>query len=1124
MQTNSYYDEIKKKFEKLSRREYFHDILLGIQITIIAVFQIFTAIAFFEMLGNFSSLIRTILFISFIIISLSLTSYFVLYPLFKSLFLRIDYYRTAGQVGSFFPFIKDDLLNAFQLVSAGSGNLYYSDQLSEAAFRRVYQKTASINFSDAVSYNRSKKLLKFTLGVIIITTILLVSIPGLNSASGRILNFNKEFIPPAKYTFEVYPGSISITKGDNLVLRARVIGPVPPEVNAAVKGIEQSEFEFKKTTPDSSGTYSIELSSLRNSFDYYFMAEDARSETYNIRVVDKPMIRNMEVTVTPPSYSGMTKTIQKDNGNVTGLIGSRVDFRLHSTKENLSSVEIVYEDSSRTPLKISGREAAGSVTIRKDISYQIILRDSENNLNENPVTYTIKALTDEFPVIEMVLPNKDVTLGEADRLPVTVKIHDDYGFSRLLLHYRLSASKYEKPNEKFSAIEIPINKKDKDSDVSYVWNLSPLHLATDDVVTYYLEVFDNDNISGPKSAKTGTFNLRVPSLDELFAQADKVHENSEKKLAETLQDARKLKENLEKLSQELKQDKRDITWQEKENIESALQKFNELESKVDEIKDDLAKMQNELQQNNLLSKETLEKYMELQELFKELGSEEMQKAMEKMQEMLKTLNRDQIQKAMEDMKFNEDQVQKSIERTMNLLKRVQIEQKMNEIMKRTEDLNEKLNKVNEDTKKSDLSDNRKKDELSEEQKNVTEDLKTLEEKMKELREKMSALKDMPNEMMEKLQQEFEKQQNADKSQMAEQQLSKGQKQQAQQNQQQLSQNMKNMQKQMEGMQSQMQMQNQRQVFNDMMKTLNNLLTLSKDQEALKDQSQSMEPNSSSFNANAKKQAAIQQNMDKVLSQLNDLSQKTFAISPEMGRALGKASMSMKQSMSALQNRNGSQAAKSQGEAMSSLNEAASMMKGSMENMMNPGGSGGGMMSLMQQLQQLSQQQMQLNNMTQQLNQGSLSMQQQAELQRLAAQQEAIRKSLEQLNEESKQAGQSKKIPANMDRVLEEMREVVTDMNTEKLNDNLIQKQERILSKLLDAQRSINERDFEKNRESNSGESIVRESPAELNLSSKKAKDKLRDELLKAVQEGYAKDYEDLIRRYYEALQKTGNKN
>jgi len=259
-----------------------------------------------------------------------------------------------------------------------------------------------------------------------------------------------------------------------------------------------------------------------------------------------------------------------------------------------------------------------------------------------------------------------------------------------------------------------------------------------------------------------------------------------------------------------------------------------------------------------------------------------------------------------------------------------------------------------------------------------------------------------------------------------------------------------------------------------------------------------------------------------MQQMSDLSQKTFAISPEMGKSLGDAKKQMDNSTQSMKSRNGMLASNQQGEAMKSLNEAAMMMKNSMESMMQ-GGSQGGMMSLMQQLQGMSGQQMNLNNLTQKLQQmmqgqGGMSPQQQLEMQRLSQQQQLIQKSLEQLNKEAKVSGQSSKLPADLDNILKRMQEVVTDMQGEKLNEELIQKQENILSKLLDAQRSLNERDYEKERESRSGENVVRNFPAELDLGSSKSLNKIRDELNKAVKEGYSRDYEELIRKYYEILQ------
>ena len=69
---------------------------------------------------------------------------------------------------------------------------------------------------------------------------------------------------------------------------------------------------------------------------------------------------------------------------------------------------------------------------------------------------------------------------------------------------------------------------------------------------------------------------------------------------------------------------------------------------------------------------------------------------------------------------------------------------------------------------------------------------------------------------------------------------------------------------------------------------------------------------------------------------------------------------------------------------------------------------------------------------------------------------------------------------------------------------------------------MNEHDYEKTRESRAGVDANRKSPAELNLQALQNKQAIQD-LLKSMQQGYTKDYEQLIRQYFEQLQKTGAK-
>jgi hypothetical protein len=262
---------------------------------------------------------------------------------------------------------------------------------------------------------------------------------------------------------------------------------------------------------------------------------------------------------------------------------------------------------------------------------------------------------------------------------------------------------------------------------------------------------------------------------------------------------------------------------------------------------------------------------------------------------------------------------------------------------------------------------------------------------------------------------------------------------------------------------------------------------------------------------------IARDLSNVTDRMAGLSQKTFAISPEMGKAIGDAMRSMGNSVEALDVRNGQAAGGHQGAAMASLNEAARMMQGSLSALAQGSeGMGMGMAGLMQRLGQMTGQQQAVNQGTRDLQ--GMSQQQAAEMARLAGEQGMVRKSLEQLAREAAASGALSRMLGDLQRLAQDMREVQTDLAQGNVNPETLRKQERILSRLLDSQRSMRERDFEQRRQAQAGRSIRREGPAALDPSTLEGRDRLRRDLLKALEEGYAREYEALIRKYFELLE------
>lgn len=1116
---NNSLEEILNRLHKVVELEKRREGLKRFFIALASISLFYFLIIALEALFSFGSTARKFIFFTALTASFVSFGIYVVLPFIKDLiyYKHPDYIKTAKIVGDYFPQIKDGLANAIQLVS--ENNPGYSAQLIESAFRNIFNKSKELNFNSSVDFSETKKMMKFGGIITAIVFIVILFAGGLNSAAYRLINYDKNFLPPPRFIFEINPGNVEVTKGDNVQIDIKVSGERISEIDFYTMREEQSEFEPHKIKIDSLGFFSFKSANVKSTFEYFASAYGVESERYKISVVNRPIISSLDLTVIPPAYSKLEKIIQRDNGNITALAGSKALIKLNSSRE-LSKAIIQFGDSTKHDFKLNDNTASIDFYVKKEDNYKIYIEDAQKISNINPITYFIKIIKDENPSIELISPplasGETIKLQSNSKVPVTAIIKDDFGFTKLNLNYKISSSKYRAAEENYTAIPMLIKNESKEDEVYFNWDLSPLVLAEGEAVSCFLEVFDNDIVSGPKAARTQMFSVVVPSLDEIFAGAENKQQESSKELAEALAEAEKLKLEMQKIGDDLKKNNRELSWQEKERIEKAAEKFKDLMKKTDDASQKLSEMKNELEQNNLLSKETMEKYNGLQDLLDQLSSEEMKKAFERMQESLKNLLRDNAQMSFEDLKANEEFFRKSLERTVNLLKRIQIEQKIDELIKRTEDITDKLDELKDKTNKANLSDKQKQNELTKRQDDLSKNLDDLKDEMEKLSKKMEEMSDLPKDQLDKSIEEFSKQKNLELSEEAKNNLSQMQKSKALQNQEKLSENMKSMNKQFQDLQSAMQQMNQMKTFYDMMKVLDDLLTLSKNQEELKNETERLNSNSPELLKNSRKQNELQNGLSKVLQKLTDLSQKTFAISPEMGRALGNAYTQMQQSISAMQNQNTPLANQMQKQAMAHLNEAASLIKGGMDQMMM-GGQGGGMMSMMQQMQQLSQQQFDLNKLTQRLNQGQLSQEMAAQMQRLSQQQELIRKSLEQLNREARETGQSKKLASNLEKILQDMKEVVSNLQSEKIDDELIKQQEKILSRMLDAQRSINERDFEKDRKSETGNNINRISPPDLILSTEEGKNKLKDELMKAIREGYKKDYEDLIRKYFEAL-------
>ena len=1119
------YSDVIKKLHSYRQKQKAVSLWQGIIVFLILGSTASFLIITIESVFNFPPPYRLIIVILFGIFLFLAFAFLVFRPLYRLIFQKNtpDNFHLALTVGQQFPEISDRMANAIQLENLEPNiSKRFSPDLIKAAVLNLIDQVKDKDFNRTIRLDSLKKSTRLlAIGIVVLTVIWVTFNVQLQNSVIRLVHPSTVFQVGPVVNISIKPGNIKILKGESVAIKAVVSGDKVGTVTLSWRRAIGGDPEIRQLHSAVGDSFSYTLDSISDSIYYRVFCEFATSPEYKISVVELPMVRNLQVKLVYPNYSRMgTRLLEENVGDITALKGTGV-YLSAKTNHPVKSARLEFDNGIKRNLIINGKKLDGSFKIEKDVKYKFAIADSNDNTNKSPLEYRVAAIEDKNPIVSIPIPGEDVDIDEEMVLPLRIIAEDDYGFSKLRLGYKVNRGSIpgadtskifqytdlliEKPNE-------PLLQK------SIKWNISNFELLPEDVVVYFAQVFDNDNVSGPKSARSKIYRIRFPSIYEIYQEVAQTHEETFESMQSVYERTKELHERFETLMQEMKKDP-ELKWEERKEIEEAMDTQKMMQEELEELNQQLENMIDKMEKNDLVSMETLEKYQQLQELFQEIKSPELEQAMQKLQEAMQNIDPEELKKAAEKFNFSQEDVLKSIERTISLLKQLQVEQMMDEAIKKAEDLLDRQQKVNESNEKGDLSP----EQLAQKEQLIQNDAEELREHLNNLQEKLKDIPELPQEGVKQASSLMDSTQLTQQMGNMQQQMKQGQQKNAQQTGNQISGNLQQLSQKLQDAKSQMGMGMQQQIMQAMRKNTLDLLELSRRQENLMNETRPLNRNSPQISEMAEKQQDLESALSRIADDIYDLSQKTMAMKPQLGMALGKSQENMNRALQALEQRNSNAAARSQEQGMASLNEAAKQMQNTMQAMNQMSGSGGmGMQQFMQRMQQMAQQQQGINQQTLGLGMGGqMSLAQQAAMKRLAAQQRAMGKSLEQLQQEM--AGKSE-ILGSLDKIAQDMEDVAKDLHSQHVNQTTINRQQRILSRLLDAQRSVRRRDYSRKREAETGKTYLAKNPGRLPKDLGQHKNTLQEDLLRAQREGYSRDYLELIRLYFEALDKKENRD
>ena len=1013
------------------------------------------------------------------------------------------------------PQLENRLIASLQLYDTLKRNpLGYSTDMIEAIIQRADDISKHLNFKEVVNRRQLKKTLKVSCGLALLFLAFGLIFPSsLNLAFYAFSHPLTEIVVPEKFDLVVWPGDFEAVKYSDVEIKIKAEGEKPCLAKLCWRNLgaawNQEELKGKEEPKEGDFDFAYTFKEVKRSFDYYVQAEGIESQKYRVKVVDKPRVTGMKLTLDYPRYTRLQRVVLDENdGNIAAVKGTKVTIQATANKP-IRSAALVFQGSVEKDMKVEKNKATQQITVLKDDSYHLELSDSSGNKSQDPIEYQITVIPDEYPQVEIVEPGQDRDLTETMDLRLFVRAKDDFGFSSLKLVFQILSAGME---SKEKTQDIPIRKNHSaEMEVDYLWDLSGVGLVPSDVVKYRVEVYDNDNVSGPKKGVSRTYHARLPSIAEIVREIDKKHSDQIVDLEDLQKEEKKVQEKLEKLSRELLRETK-MDWGKQKEAEEILKEQQKLADRVKELADAVESSCSKLEENRLATLEMIEKMMELRKLIEELAPPELKEAMQKLQEALSELDPEKIREALKKMEFSLEEMIQRMERTIALLKRMQAEQKMDTAIKMLEDLEQKQEEINQKLREVEQD---KISELAEQEMPIQQKTDFLEQNLEQLGDLMSELDLLPESDIEELKNLVQKSGIKDALTQMMEKLSQNDRAQSLKSGSSCSAKFSDMGQQMSNLRAKMQNRSLDDIIAGIKKAIFDLLYLSESQEKLLERTDRLAEEDFELRSLAGEQQTLETGAAQVAGDLEKLALKSYFMSPEIGQSISQSLAMMKETVKYLDERNKGAAQKFEIEALYGLNQTAKKL---MEAMENAGGScsGSGMEEFFSQLQGCCNKQKGINQKTlsfEDLGAG-LSLEEQAQLERLAAEQEAVRKSVEELGQEF---GERKEILGSLDKLGDEIAEVVKDLQGRDVTDQTIRAQEKILSRLLDAEKSLSKRDYSRERKAEVGEDIVRKGPDELPFDLGE-KDRLHREWLKKVfEESYPKEYEELIQEYFRKL-------
>ena len=377
--------------------------------------------------------------------------------------------------------------------------------------KQTFAMVKKVTLGDVVDKSWQKKTYMSFLCSVLVSVILIAAMPSTFKV------FLQRLVMPVQYPSKTKVVNIEIPEylvaGEEFKIKVDAEGQLPSLGTVTLNTEAGDSLAVDLVKLNEGGSYESKFAGVIEKASLTIELGDYTSKKIDLKVVKRPGIGHLTVTIFPPAYTEIEPyTIQ--SGNTQVIEGSKIKMEVEPSKK-LFEIKILNKTSTEQMPQFELKEGKWTAEFspKESLTYTLSMLDELGLVSKDIPDFRIRVKEDKKPTVRIVQPSSLNELSPKSAMNLEAKIRDDFKISSVRILYTVTEGEYQESDAQF--VEYKVNKSydpvnQKTFHLKEIWSNKSLNLVEGNLLKIRIEATDNS----PQKNVTVSEDILVPIISD----------------------------------------------------------------------------------------------------------------------------------------------------------------------------------------------------------------------------------------------------------------------------------------------------------------------------------------------------------------------------------------------------------------------------------------------------------------------------------------------------------------------------------------------------------------------------------------------------------------------------------